>query len=215
MSKLTIAVVVVSVALGAAARANKGSVWRFDGDADGASPAGFSFGRTGKGAAGHWVVQRVDKAPSGGYVLVQDDADKTAERFPVAVADDTTLADVALKVKCKAVSGKVDQACGVVLRYQDENNYLVARANALENNVRLYVVVAGKRKQLAGWDGKVTAGAWHELKVEAKGDRCLVSWDGQKVIDARDKTLLGAGKVGVWTKADSVTWFDDLTVEPR
>jgi len=106
-----------------------------------------------------------------------------------------------------------DRACGLVFRYADENNYYVTRANALENNVRLYHVVSGKRVQFAGWNGPVRSGVWHELGVEAKADHFQVTWDEQKVIDARDRTHTAAGRVGVWTKADSVTYFDDLKVE--
>ncbi|MFL5411943.1 MAG: hypothetical protein ACJ79D_11255 [Myxococcales bacterium] len=98
---------------------------------------------------------------------------------------------------------------------QDENNYYVARANALEDNVRLYHVVRGKRSQFAGWNGKVAGQAWHALAVEARGNRFQVFFDGKAVIDARDDTFQDAGKVGVWTKADSVTWFSGLSLKPQ
>jgi hypothetical protein len=189
--------------------------WSFDADKAEAAPPSFAFGRTGEGAIGKWIVKALKDAPSGGNVLAQVDTDKTDYRFPVAVADKPVLADLALSVKCKPVSGTVDQACGLVFRYQDPNNYYVARANALENNVRFYHVKQGKRQQVASWSGKVASGAWHDLKVEAKGDHVVVTFDGKQALDAKDKTFTGAGKVGVWTKADSVTYFDDLTVEPR
>lgn len=108
----------------------------------------------------------------------------------------------------------MDQACGLVFRYRDENNYYVTRANALEDNVRLYYVANGKRYQFASWSGRVSSGSWHELRADAKGDHFEVYWDGQKVIDAQDPTFQQPGKVGVWTKSDSVTYFDDLTVVP-
>ena len=186
----------------------------FDGDAVDAPPPGFSFGRTGGGRAGRWVVQAASDAPSGGHVLAQLDADDTDYRFPVAVADGPTVGDLRLSVRCKPVSGKVDQACGLVFRYRDENAYYVARANALEDNVNLYYVKEGRRRQVAGWRGKVTGGAWHALGVEARGDHLVVSWDGKAVVDAHDPTFAQPGKVGLWTKADSVTEFDDLTVTP-
>lgn len=132
----------------------------------------------------------------------------------MAVANEPILRDLRLSVRCKPVSGQVDQAAGLVYRYQDENNYYVTRTNALEDNVRLYKVVNGRRQQFAGWNGRVATGVWHELRAEAKSDHFEVYWDGQKIIDAHDKTFLEAGKVGVWTKADSVTEFDDLKVEP-
>jgi hypothetical protein len=102
-----------------------------------------------------------------------------------------------------------------VWRYADANNYYVARANALEHNIRLYHVKNGTRKQFASWRGTVTGSAWHELRVEARGDHFQVYWDGAKVLDARDRTFTGGGKVGLWTKADSVTYYDDLTVTPK
>lgn len=101
-----------------------------------------------------------------------------------------------------------------MFRYRDENNYYVTRANALVDNVRLYYVKDGRRRQIGGWNGRVTAGTWHELRAEARGDSTAVSWDRKKVIEARDATFPGAGQVGVWTKADSFTLFDDLTVTP-
>ncbi|MBI2889240.1 MAG: hypothetical protein HYY13_00485 [Nitrospirae bacterium] len=147
-------------------------------------------------------------------MLAKLDADDTDDRFPVATADAPSLRDLRLSVKCKPISGKVDQACGLVFRYRDENNYYVTRANALENNIRLYYVKDGRRRQFASWSGKVSAGAWHELRADARGDQIEIFWDGERIIDAHDKTFTEAGKVGLWTKADSVTYFDDLAVAP-
>jgi hypothetical protein len=153
-------------------------------------------------------------APGGKNVLVQADDDSTRDRYPVAVADGPLLRDLRVSVWCKPVAGKVDQACGLVFRYRDADNYYVTRANALEDNVRLYYVRDGKREQRASWSGEVPADRWSELRVEARGDHLIVHWNGEKVIDARDATFTEAGKVGLWTKADSVTAFDDLTVAP-
>jgi len=187
--------VVVAMFVATAASAE---TWNFDADPVNAPPPGFSFGRTGKGKPGRWVVQAEKDAPSAGNV-------------PVAVAGEPKFGDVNLSVRCEPVSGRVDQACGLVFRYQDENNYYLTRANALEDNVNLYYVKDGKRRQITGWRGKVTSGAWHQLGVEARGDHFVVSFDGNKVVDAHDSTFSQPGKVGVWTKADSVTYFDDLT----
>lgn len=196
-------------------RAETGSTdrtWTFDSDATGEPPAGFSFARTGEGKPGRWIVEAETDAPSGPSVLGQTDADATDFRFPVAVADGPAMKDVDLTVKCKMVSGDVDEACGLVWRYQDADNYYVTRANALEDNVRFYTVKDGKRQQLANWKGKVAAGVWHTFRVVARGDHVEIWWDGQKVIEADDKTFAEPGRVGVWTKADSVTVFDDLAV---
>ncbi len=194
--------------------AGSARVWRFDADPAEAPPAGFSLARTGGGGQGRWIVKSEKDAPSAPNVLAQVDTDDTDYRFPVAVADEPRLNDLRLSVRCKPISGVVDQACGLVFRYRDENNYYITRANALENNIRLYYVKDGSRKQFASWSGKVTSGAWHELRAEAQGDHFQVFWDGERVIDAHDKTFADPGKVGVWTKADSVTYFDDLSVEP-
>jgi len=178
------------------------------------APAGFSFGRTGPGRPGKWIIRTDPGAPAGDHVLAQVDPDDTNDRFPIAVLDAPLLKDLSVEVRCKPVSGKTDQACGVVFRYQDENNYYLARANALEDNVRLYHVVKGRRRQFAGWNGKVTGQTWHTLGVDARGDRFKIFFDGKQVIDAKDDTFKDAGKVGVWTKADSVTYFGSLVVTP-
>lgn len=104
--------------------------------------------------------------------------------------------------------------CGVVLRASNENDYVVARANALEDNVRLYDVTKGSRKQFAGWNGKVTSGEWHTLSLSAKGDEYVVTFDGKEVIRAKSPEQAGPGKAGLWTKADSVTAFDEVTIVP-
>lgn len=185
----------------------------FDSDSTDAAPQGFLFGMTGKGGPGRWIVRAEKDAPSGPNALVQVDTDDTDYRFPLAVIDTVSLKDVRAAVRCKPISGKVDQACGLVIRYQDANNYVITRANALEGNVRLYVVKNGERKQLASWSGNVVSGVWHDYKIEARGDRFEIWWDSAKILDHHDGTFSTAGKIGVWTKADSVTAFDDLTVE--
>jgi hypothetical protein len=190
-------------------------VWNFDKEVAGKAPPGFTFSRTGNGKLGRWVVYPENGAPSGANVLAQLDSDGTDYRFPIAVANEPLLRNLRLSVRCKPVSGKVDQACGLVFRYRDENNYYVTRANALEDNVRLYSVVNGKRYQFASWSGHVSSGTWHELRADANDDRFEVYWDGNKVIDASDKTFADEGKIGLWTKADSVTYFDDLVVEAK
>jgi hypothetical protein len=206
--------ILILVGLGVAAAQESSKTWDFQGDKVDEAPAGFSFGKTGQGRPGKWVVRTDPSAPAGDHVLAQIDTDDTDYRFPVAVADAPVLKDLRLDVRCKQVSGKTDQACGLVFRYQDEDDYYVTRANALEDNVRLYHVVKGRRRQFAGWDGKVARQTWHALAVEARGDRFQVFFDGKPVIDAKDDTFKDAGKVGVWTKADSVTYFDALSVKP-
>ena len=200
-------------ALQAAPVEDSARTWNFDAMMPGQPPEGFLMGRTGS-AVGSWIVRSVDDAPSERNVLVQMNTDATSDRFPVAVADAPSLRDLTLAVRCKPVAGRVDQACGIVFRYQDENNYYVTRANALEDDVRLYHVTNGRRREIASWSGRVTREEWHELRADARGDRLAVYWDGQRVIEEQDRTLQDAGKVGVWLKADSFTEFDDLSVAP-
>lgn len=189
----------------------------FEQDATGQPPRDFLFGHTAKvGAPGKWVVQ----ADGTNRCLAQLDADRTGSRFPVAVLDNLAPADVDLSVRFKPISGRVDQAGGLVWRFQDENNYYIVRANALENNVVLYKVQNGKRTDLPlkgegrtyGKSAKVPSGQWSTLRVAATGPRFEVYFNGSKLYEVEDTTFTQGGKVGVWTKADSVTCFDDLTV---
>jgi hypothetical protein len=209
---IALAAIVPTVAFATDAPASK--IWNFDADTPGAAPAGLTFARTGSGHEGRWGVRADPGAPSGKQVLAQLDDDPTDYRFPVAVTTDQVPADGSVSVKCKPVSGSVDQACGLVFRYRDADNYYVVRANALEDNVRLYYFKGGKRKQFASWSGKVTNGVWHQLRVDVKADEFQVFWDGADILDGRDDTFKDGGRVGVWTKADSVTYFDDFTFSP-
>jgi len=141
-------------------------------------------------------------------------ADKTDYRFPLAIYMPTVPSDVEVTTRFKAISGRVDQAGGLVVRLVDRNNYYVARANSLENNVRFYRVVGGRRQQLASANSKVTSGEWHTLTLRAQGNRFSVSFDGKPLLTHADKTFVAPGKVALWTKADSVTRFDRLEIKP-
>jgi hypothetical protein len=177
----------------------------------GEAPPGFAVALTGGGPVS-WIVQEDSTAPSGKRVLAQTSTDTTDNRFPVCVYEGVSAKDVEASVQFKSASGTVDQAAGVIVRYKDKDNYYVARANALEDNVRFYKVEGGRRSQLAGISTKVTPGQWHELKLTAKGTHFVVAF-GDKWFQADDSTFHDAGKVGLWTKADSVTCFDNLKIE--
>ena len=187
-------------------------IYNFDGDAAGQMPAKFHSARTGQGSESTWAVMPDPTAPSKPNVVAQTSTDKTDYRFPLLIADEGSFRDLDISVKFKAVAGSVDRAGGLVFRLRDANNYYIVRANALEDNYRLYHVVNGRRVQFAGANFKVTSGAWHELRVEAVGSKFVCYYDGVKKIEASDETFKDAGKVGLWTKADSVTYFDDLRV---
>lgn len=176
-------------------------------------PAGWKADQTGKGEGSVWKVVADDTAPSKtGHALAQT-AESPAPMFNLCVADDTHCKDVEIRVAFKAVKGKKDQGGGLVWRYQDANNYYIARFNPLEDNYRLYKVVAGKRIQLeTREDLKAPAGEWHTLAVTMKGDRIECSLDGKKQLESRDATFTRAGKIGLWTKADAQTHFDDLQI---
>ena len=210
----------VPATAGAAAQSMPGAAsqaattWTFESAAAGQAPAGFSFGRTGSGRPGRWVVRAAPDAPSRPNVLAQEDSDRTDYRFPVAVADAPAFGDVSVSVRCKPVGGRVDRACGIVWRYQDENNYYLTRANALEDNVCWYYVQNGRRVEVKRVKVKVASGVWHALRADMRGDHVEVYFNGAKLIDVHDSRFTAPGKVGVWTKADSYTLFDDLTVTP-
>jgi 3-keto-disaccharide hydrolase len=187
-------------------------LYNFDADSGGQPPAKFHAARTGAGPESKWVVMPDRSAPSKPNVVVQTSTDPTDYRFPLLIADEASFRDLDLSIKFKAVSGSIDRAGGLVFRLKDPNNYYIVRANALENNYRLYHVVNGRRSQFAGANFKVTSGEWHELRVEVAGNKITCYYDGSKKIEATDNTFKEAGKVGLWTKADSVTYFDDLKV---
>ncbi len=189
--------------------------YNFDQDMVGKPPTGFHAALTGGGPQPSWIVQADPSAPSKPNVLTQTSGDQTDYRFPLAIADNGSYRDLELSVKFKATSGTVDRAAGLVFRLKDANNYYVVRANALENNFNLYHTVNGRRREIIGSRVKVTSGEWHEIRVEAVGSKITCSYDGAKKIDTTDNTFKDAGKIGLWTKADSVTSFDDLRVTAK
>jgi len=178
----------------------------FDNFKAGAAPPGWTATQTGSGSA-KWSVEKDDSAPSKPNVLKQSGQ----ATFPVCIKNDTNLKDGFVEVKFKPIAGKEDQAGGVIWRVRDANNYYIARANALENNVMIYHTINGERVAFKSINTKVTSGVWHTLRVEFHGSQFAVVFDSNKVIDATDESFAHAGKVGVWTKADSVTEFDDFT----
>jgi len=178
----------------------------FDSAPTGQPPPGWTATRTGTGEA-KWTVERDDTAPSKPNVLRQSGQ----ATYPVCLKDDTSLKDGFVEVKFKPISGREDQAGGLVWRAKDANNYYVARANALEGNVTIYHTVNGRRTEKKRASVKVSANQWHTLRVDFQGAHFSVICDGQKALDWDDDTFKDAGKVGVWTKADSVTAFDDFS----
>jgi len=178
----------------------------FDQDSPGALPAGWRAGVTGHGSP-LWAVEADATAPSRPNVLKQSGSGT----FPWCVRPDASFADGYLEVKIKPMSGSQDQAGGVVWRFKDGDNYYVARANALEDNVSLYYTQNGRRNTLKYVGAPVPRNTWHTLRVEFSGKKIRVLLNGTAYIELEDDHIAGAGAVGVWTKADSVTLFDDFT----
>src|SRR5438093_2244731 len=201
-----------TVALGATILASValGQTFNFDNLNTGAPPPGWIATKTGSGAP-KWTIEQDDTAPSQPNVLKQ--AGKAT--YPVCIKDDTSLKDGFVEVKFKPISGKEDQAGGLIWRAKDSNNYYIARANALEDNVTIYHTIAGHRTEKKRSNMKVASNVWHTLRVDFQSNHFIVTFDGKKAIEWDDDTFKDAGKVGVWTKADSVTLFDDFTYGPR
>lgn len=177
----------------------------FDKDEPGRPPAGWTSTQTGRGQA-KWTVVPDETAPSKPNVLKQSGA----ATYPVCLKDDTSLEDGFVEVKFKPLSGREDQAGGLVWRAKDADNYYVARANALEDNVTIYHTINGRRTEKKRVNMKVASNQWHDLRVDFEGSHFTVTYDGRKALEWDDETFTDAGKVGVWTKADSVTLFDDF-----
>lgn len=190
---------------------------KFEGIA-GSPPAGWLLAQTGRGHA-KWLLEADPSAPSAGLVLKQSGS----ADYPVALKRDTRIQNGAIEMTFKAIAGRQDRAGGLVWRAEDADNYYVVRANALEDNVVLYKTVNGRRSPLdiVGREGgygvnvPVPSGQWHTLRVVFAGKRFAVSFNGKPLFEVEDATFTEGGMVGFWTKADSVTVFDRLTIDAQ
>jgi hypothetical protein len=226
-----------SPAMAQAARADSPRIWNFDAEPSGTPPRNFVVGTLFDGRqAGEWMViemkqlsavlqvrerreaKRIQKvietvnAPSPPHVLAQLMKRGFEHAYKLVLVRGTTAADLELEVSFLAVAGQGDMGGGLIWRARDDRNYYLTRANPLEQNIRLYRIVDGVRKQLANFDQIISVDRWHKLRVIAHGERFQVYYDGQPVLEVRDRTLTTEGLVGLWTKADAVTCFDDLKV---
>jgi hypothetical protein len=182
----------------------------FDNVKPGQLPVGWLAGVTGRGTA-KWSVERDETAPSKPNVLKQ----AGEGTYPWCVKKDVSLTDGHIEVKFKPISGKEDQAGGLIWRWQDGDNYYIARANALEDNVTIYHTIKGKRTEHKRMEMKVATGQWHTLRVDFEKNHFTVTFDGKNAIEWDDDTFTKPGAVGVWTKADSVTLFDDFSYDGK
>jgi hypothetical protein len=202
------------VAFGLTAAA--GRVVTFDNGPLGKTPPEWTVAMTNHGRPARWEIVKDMSAATQPYVLAQVSTDPLRDRYPLAIFNDATFRDGEVSVRLKPVSGREVQAGGIVWRYKDENNYYLARANALEKNVQVFKVENGVRKPLmAGVHHEIPSNAWSILKVAARGNRFQVYMDHRRILQGWDNTFMSGGKVGLWTVADSVTYFDEFRVTPR
>jgi hypothetical protein len=204
---------VIVALVGSALRAGEGKVMALDKKDLNKAPSGWTVAKTGKGEGSVWKVVADETAPSKKGLVLAQTAESPGPLFNLCVVDDTNAKDVEIRVAFKAIRGEKDQGGGIVWRYQDANNYYIARMNPLEDNYRVYKVVAGKRIQLDTKEKiKIPVGEWHVLKIRQQGDQIECFLDDQKHLSARDDTFTKAGRVGLWTKADAQTYFDALEI---
>lgn len=190
----------------------KSTIWDFDKETVGKLPKGFSNLVTGRGDPGRWETVEDKTSPSPPYVVTQTSSENFGYHFNLAVIEDTDYSDFELEVEFKALTGEEDQGGGPIWRYQDPDNYYIARANPLENNFRVYKVVNGNRRQMGSSNLKVTTGKWHNIKIKNKGNKIQCYYDRRLYLEVNDNTFK-KGKIGLWTKADAVTAFDNIKIK--
>ncbi len=176
--------------------------WTFDTDPVGGAPQEATV------FSGNWSVRAESDTPSSPNALCQTET----ATFPAMTLSDAVYTDVSVSTRFKPISGSIDRAAGIIFHVQDENNYYILRANALEDNVDIRKYVNGRRSTLKTGSVEVLSGQWQELRVEVVGSRIQGFLNGQLVVETSDDTFT-SGKVGLWTKADSVTCFDDVEVQ--
>ncbi len=212
--------VIVAIILLFSSASMYGQTINFDNNKLHNPPKNFTADKSGQGEPGNWIVVSDTTAPSKSNVLAQIDMDQTNYRFPVCIYDSLTVKNVEISVRFKPLKGTKDQAAGIVWRYKDNGNYYIVRANALENNVVLYKFENGKRSDIDpagsenltyGKKAPVENGKWGSLRVVVKGNHFDVHLNGEKLYTVIDDTFTGEGKIGLWTKADSYTYFDDFS----
>ena len=184
------------------------STFNFENYTLGKAPTGWTAYLTGKGDLGKWQILE----ENGNKILAQTSRENFGYHFDVIVNDELSYKDVEITVKFKGTDGEEDQGGGPVWRYQDANNYYIARANPLENNYRVYKVIDGNRKQLKTINMDIKSGKWYTLKITMKGDKISCFFNGKLTLETTDNSFPNTGKIGLWTKADAVTYFDDFQV---
>jgi hypothetical protein len=206
----------LTVLLALGLTSSSGKVVNFDTCPLGRTPPGWTIAMTNRGAAPEWQVLKDQTAPTQPYVLAQTSHDGNDSRFPLAIFDGVSVQNSDVSVRLKPVSGQEDRAGGVIWRYRDANNYYLVRANALTKNVAIFKVENGKIQQLSALvPHEIPSNAWSILKVSVRGNKFQVYVNHRRILQGQDNTFRTAGKVGLWTVADSVTYFDDFRVYPK
>ena len=202
---ITSAVLVVSASAEDSIR-----TWNFDADLPDILPKDFAVGTLVDGRpAGEWKVLQTDRAKSQPRVLGQLMGKGAEHAYKVVLIDGTTASDLDLGVSFLPVAGKADMGGGLIWRATDDRNYYLTRANPLEQNIRIYRVVKGIRHMLKNFDQIIDVKRWHALRVTTSGCQVKVFYDETPVIDLCDQTFT-TGRIGLWTKSDAITYFDDL-----
>jgi hypothetical protein len=191
-----------------------GKIIDFDSATLGKMPPGWSAAMTNGGSIPKWQVVRDGSAPTQPYVFAR--TNDPSNHSPLAILDAMAVRDGDISVRIKPLAGHADQTGGLVFRYRDANNYYLARANALDNSITLFKVENGKSSPLcAGVRHDIPANNWSILKVSVRGRRFQVYVNHRRVLQTQDETFQNTGKVGLWAKGDSVTYFDDFRVYPK
>ncbi len=195
------------------AAASEPQTWNFDRDDLSRMPPGFQIGTLFDGRpAGDWRVIETDKAVSSSHVLAQLQGKGAEHAYKLILIQGTESRDIDLSVKLLPVEGKADMGGGLIWRAGDDRNYYLVRANPLEQNVRLYHVTKGVRRMIKNVDQIIDVRQWHHLRVQMRGCQVQVFFDAQPIMSLCDETFQN-GRVGLWTKSDAVTYFDDLRLE--
>jgi hypothetical protein len=187
--------------------------WNFDADAPNALPSDFEVGTLFDGRpAGEWKVMETEKAKSAPQVLGQLQGKGAEHAYKVVLIKGTDSSDIDLRVSVLPIGGRADMGGGMIWRAADDRNYYLARANPLEQNIRIYRVVKGVRHLLQNFDQTIDVKQWHTLRVTHQGCRIRVFYDETLIFDLCDETFAN-GRIGLWTKSDAVTYFDDLQLQ--
>ena len=190
-----------------------GGPWDFEAAREGALPSGWVAAKTGEGSGSVWKVIAAERDGKQNRALAQTSAEGPNALFNLCVVSDMKQSDIDLSADVKAISGDKDRGGGVVWRYRDAGNYYVTRWNPLEDNFRVYHVINGKRTQLANADAKLPQDQWHIVRAVQNGSLIQCYLDGKLLLDVMDGAIQDAGAVGLWSKADAVTWFDNVVMK--